>query len=182
MTKQQEMLASALKSQVAKVTGAIKSQVAKFSDQRLNDGDDIWHAREVELRCSVAATANAIYVALKAADPTLDAAEFSAACGLYVSDGRDNYSDCFPGELTWESKPVIKLTCERAREIYATKDAGTFGSFGASIEPHEKDAVEKMQRWLQKKYDGQRYIFWDEALAYIATGEVPPKQAKEQTS
>ena len=27
---------------------------------------------------------------------------FAAACGLYVSDGRDNYSDCHPGELTWE--------------------------------------------------------------------------------
>ena len=112
MTKQQERLTSALKSQIAKVTGAIKSQAAKFSERRLNDGDDIWHAREVELRCGVAATANAIYIALKAADPTLDAAEFAAACGLYVSDGRDNYSDCFPGELTWESAPAYIATGE----------------------------------------------------------------------
>ncbi len=79
------------------LAGAIKAQVDKFSDRRLNDGDDVWLARETELRCSVAATANAICVALR-----LDEARFAAICGLYVSNGRDNYSDCRPGELTWE--------------------------------------------------------------------------------
>lgn len=86
----------------ALVAGAIKSQVARFSDRRLNDGDDVWNAREVELRCGVAATANAIYLVFVASDRTLDAAEFATACGLHVSDGRDTYSDCRPGELTWE--------------------------------------------------------------------------------
>ena len=91
--------------QIKLVAAAIKSRVDKFSDRRLNDGDDVWEARELELRCGVAATASAILVALKAADATLDVAAFAAACGLYVSEGRDNYSDCYPGELTWE-KPT----------------------------------------------------------------------------
>jgi hypothetical protein len=85
------------------LAGSIKSQVATFSDRRLNDGDDVWEAREIELRCVVAATANAICVALQ-----LDAAPFAAACGLHVSNGRDNYSDCRPGELTWEA-PVTAV-------------------------------------------------------------------------
>lgn len=84
------------------VARAIKSRVDAFSDRRLNDGDDVWRERELELRCGVAATANAIAVALKRDDDTLDLAEFASACGLHVSDGRDNYSDCYPGELTWE--------------------------------------------------------------------------------
>lgn len=88
--------------EIALVTGAIKSQVDKFSDRRLNDGDDVWESRELELRCGIAATANAIFVALKDADATLDVAEFAAACGLHVSNGRDTYSDCYPGELSWE--------------------------------------------------------------------------------
>lgn len=80
-----------------KLASAIRSRVAKFSDRRLNDGDDVWRERELELRCGVAATANAICVALD-----LNAQTFAVACGLYVSDGRDSYSDCHPGELTWE--------------------------------------------------------------------------------
>lgn len=86
----------------ADVARAIKSRVAAFSDRRLNDGDDVWRERELELRCSVAATANAIAVELKTSDRTFDVAAFAASCGLYVSDGRDCYSDCYPGELTWE--------------------------------------------------------------------------------
>lgn len=101
MTKQQTLVAV-----------AIKSQVDKFSDQRLNDGDDVWHVRETEFRHGVATTANAICLALKTeadrAFTALDAAEFATACGLYVSDGRDNYSDCFPGELTWEAPRAAK--------------------------------------------------------------------------
>jgi hypothetical protein len=88
------------------LAGAIKSQVDKFGDRRLNDGDDVWLARETELRCGVAATANAICVAATAnaicVTLQLGAAQFAVACGLYVSNGRDNYSDCRPGELTWE--------------------------------------------------------------------------------
>ena len=95
MTKQQTLVAV-----------AIKSQVDKFSDRRLNDGDDVWLARETEFRHGVAATANAICVACKAANAQFDVARFAAACGLHVSDGRDNYSDCYPGELTWEAKAV----------------------------------------------------------------------------
>lgn len=83
---------------VTLLAGAIKSQVAKFSDRRLRDGEDIWEAREIELRCAVAATANAICLALQ-----IDVASFASLCGLHVSDGRDNYSDCRPGELTWEA-------------------------------------------------------------------------------
>ena len=86
------------------VARAIKSRVDAFSDRRLNDGDDVWEAREMELRCGVAATANAIAVEFADADEdaAFDIAHFAAACGLYVSEGRDNYSDCHPGELTWE--------------------------------------------------------------------------------
>jgi hypothetical protein len=84
------------------VARALKSRVDTFSDRRLNDGDDVWEARELELRCSVAATANAIAVSLAGHDTTFDVAQFASACGLYISDGRDNYSDCHPGELTWE--------------------------------------------------------------------------------
>jgi hypothetical protein len=80
---------------------AIKTQVSAFSDRRLNDGDDVWHAREVELRCAVAATATAICVAITL--DALDTAWFASACGLHVSNGRDTYSDCRPGELTWEA-------------------------------------------------------------------------------
>lgn len=88
-----------------RVARAIKSRVDTFSDRRLNDGDDVWRERELELRGSVAATANAIAVEFTDNDAghgLFDIARFAAACGLYVSDGRDNYSDCHPGELTWE--------------------------------------------------------------------------------
>jgi hypothetical protein len=85
------------KTDVQRLAEAISGQVAKFSDRRLNDGDDVWRERELEYRCAVAQTANAVCVALG-----LDAKAFAAACGLYVSDGRDSYSDCHPGELTWE--------------------------------------------------------------------------------
>jgi hypothetical protein len=81
---------------------AIKRRVSAFSSQRLNDGDDVWRERELELRSSVAATANAIAVEFAEANPEFDLTAFAAACGLYVSDGRDNYTDCHPGELTWE--------------------------------------------------------------------------------
>ena len=91
------------------VAAAIKRRVATFSDHRLNDGDDVWHERELALRSSVAATANEIAIALAESDPTFDRAGFAAACGLYVSDGRDCYSDCYPGELTWE-RPRTELT------------------------------------------------------------------------
>lgn len=69
--------------------------------------------------------------------------------------------------------PPIDLTPERAKEIYAAKGQGFFGAFGCLITDHEKAEVEKMQIWLLTKYEGKRYIFWDEALAYIVTGEVP---------
>jgi hypothetical protein len=84
------------------VARAIKTQVDAFSDRRLNDGDDVWRERELELRSAVAKTANAIAVEFHAENPTFDLAGFADACGLFVSDGRDNYSDCYPGELTWE--------------------------------------------------------------------------------
>ena len=80
----------------ARLAEAIRGQVEKFSDRRMND-DDVWRERELERRCGVAETANAICVALK-----LDASTFATACGLHVSDGRDTYSDCHPGELSWE--------------------------------------------------------------------------------
>lgn len=82
---------------ITRLAGAIRGQVAKFSDRRMNDGDDVWRERELAYRCAVAATANAVCAALQ-----LDAAAFAATCGLHVSDGRDAYSDCCPGELTWE--------------------------------------------------------------------------------
>lgn len=89
------------------VARAIKSRVAAFSDQRLNDGDDVWEASELELRCTVAQTANAIAVEFAKSDSAFDTARFAEACGLYVSDGRDNYSNCYPGELTWERPRVV---------------------------------------------------------------------------
>lgn len=81
------------------IAAAIKRQVARFSDRRLNDGDDVWRERELTHRETVAATANAICGALQ-----LDTGTFATACGLYVSDGHDHYSDCCPGELTWEKR------------------------------------------------------------------------------
>ena len=95
------------------VARAIKTIVDAFSDRRLNDGDDVWEARELELRCAVAATANAIVVELMSADIMFDLDQFAEACGLYVSDGRDNYSDCRPGELTWE-RPRASVVTEPA--------------------------------------------------------------------
>jgi hypothetical protein len=88
---------------------AIRDQIDSFSDQRLNDGDDV--EREVEYRCGVAKTANAMCVALR-----MDATAFAAACGLYVSDGRDSYSDCRPGELTWEKPRVSDTPIQRGFE------------------------------------------------------------------
>jgi hypothetical protein len=82
------------------IAEAVRHQVGKFSDRRLNDGDDIWRERELEYRRGITETANAICVALG-----LDAEAFATACGLYVSSGQDSYSDCQPGELTWE-KPL----------------------------------------------------------------------------
>lgn len=102
MTSAQTTYETALKTAQAQAARAIRSRVEKFSDRRLNDGDNVWFARELEMRCAVAETANAIAAAFAAGDPTFDLAAFAAACGLYVSEGRDNYSDCFPGELTWE--------------------------------------------------------------------------------
>lgn len=91
-----------MKPYAQQVARAIKSRVSAFSDRRLSDGDDVWEARELELRCAVAVTANAIAVEFANHDATFDVALFAAACGLYVSNGRDDYSDCHPGELTWE--------------------------------------------------------------------------------
>jgi len=85
------------KKDIDHLAAAIRSQVEKFSNRRLNDGDDVWRERELEMRCTVAKTADAIRTSLG-----LDAASFAAACGLHVSDGRDTHSDCHPGELTWE--------------------------------------------------------------------------------
>jgi hypothetical protein len=84
------------------LANAIKSQVDRFDDRRLNDGDDVWLARETEYRRGVAETANAICGTLEGTDRTFDRAWFAAACGLYVSNGRDTYSDCYPNQLTWE--------------------------------------------------------------------------------
>lgn len=82
---------------IERLAKALRGQVGKFSDSRLNDYDHSWRDPEIEYRRSIAETANAVCVALQ-----LDAATFATACGLYVSDGRDSYSDCRPGELTWE--------------------------------------------------------------------------------
>jgi len=82
---------------IDRLARAIRDQVAKFSDRRLNDGDDLWCEREIAYRHGIAETATAVCAALH-----LDAAAFAAACGLYVSNGLDSYSDCPPGELTWE--------------------------------------------------------------------------------
>jgi hypothetical protein len=82
---------------IDKLAGAIRGQVATFNDRRLNDYDYIWRMGEIEYRRGVAATANAVCVALQ-----LDAAKFAEACGLYVSTGRDAYGDCHPGEISWE--------------------------------------------------------------------------------
>lgn len=101
------------------VARAIKSRVDAFSDRRLNDGDDVWEARELELRCGVAATANAIAVEFARSDTTFNLARFAAACGLYVSEGRDNYSDCRPGELTWEGP-------RHAHDANSASDKGPF--------------------------------------------------------
>ena len=85
------------KHDIQRLAEAIKGQVAKFSDRRLDDGDEILLERELEYRRGIAETANAVCVALQ-----LDAAAFAAACGLYVSHGQDTFNDCRPGELTWE--------------------------------------------------------------------------------
>lgn len=84
------------------VAKAIQSQVAKFSDERLDNGDDVWLERELAFRDGVVATANAIRSEIVPTHVQFDVARFAAACGLYVSNGHDNYSDCHPGELTWE--------------------------------------------------------------------------------
>ena len=86
---------------IQRLAEAFKGQVAKFSDQRLDNGDEILLERELEYRRGIAETANAVCVALQ-----LDAAAFAAACGLYVSQGRDTFNDCHPGELTWEKGPA----------------------------------------------------------------------------
>jgi hypothetical protein len=98
------------------VARAIKSRVDAFSDRRLNDGDDVWEAREMELRCCVATTANAIAVEFAGSDSAFDVAQFAVECGLYVSDGRDNYSDCNPGELTWERPRTVPDKLSTAME------------------------------------------------------------------
>jgi hypothetical protein len=99
-----------VKTTYEQVARAIKSRVDTFSDRRLNDGDDVWEAREMELRCGVATTANAIAIEFAGSDSAFDVARFAAACGLYVSDGRDNYSDCHPGELTWERPRSVEVS------------------------------------------------------------------------
>ena len=85
------------KHDIQRLAEAVRGQVAKFSDRRLDDGDEILLERELEYRRGIAETANAVCVALQ-----LDAEEFATACGLYVSNGRDVFNDCHPGELTWE--------------------------------------------------------------------------------
>lgn len=95
------------------VACAIKSRVDTFSDRRLNDGDDVWRERELTLRETVAATANAIAIELANSDVAFDVARFATACGLYVSNGRDDYSDCCPGELTWERPRGLSETAPR---------------------------------------------------------------------
>jgi hypothetical protein len=36
-------------------------------------------------------------------------ADLPVDCGLYVSDGRDSYSDCCPGKLTWEQPRATEV-------------------------------------------------------------------------
>lgn len=85
------------------IASAIRRLVEKFSDRRLNDGDDVWRERELEYRRGVAETANEIFVELSKKNPMIRASRFAEACGLHVSAGRDNYGDCRPGEITWEA-------------------------------------------------------------------------------
>jgi len=75
----------------------VLEKVKKFNDRKLNDGDRFWHAEEFKYRETVAAMAESLCETFKFHRPT-----FALSCGLYVSEGRDNYSDCRPGELTWE--------------------------------------------------------------------------------
>ncbi len=105
------------RSDIERLAEAIRGQVSKFSDRRLNDGDDVWREREIEYRRGIAETANAI-----CAELGLDAEAFAAACGLYVSDGRDSYSDCHPGELTWEFQSTRSNEIEKSPEHTSTKD------------------------------------------------------------
>jgi hypothetical protein len=84
------------------VARAIKTQVEWFSERALCSGDDSLHRRECAFRCGVARTAQAIAREFHAEHAPFDIAGFATACGLYVSDGRDTYSDCLPGQLTWE--------------------------------------------------------------------------------
>jgi hypothetical protein len=136
---------------------AIKSQVDKFSDRRLNDGDDVWLARETELRCGVAATANAICVALQ-----LDVASFASACGLYVSDGRDNYSDCRPGELTWEAPVAAKKAQEPKQTMSITKNITITDT--TKLSPGEKLVLALPGGIAEQEARGQRELVGSEQL------------------
>lgn len=118
----------------APIAAVIKSQVRKFDDKRLND-DDLF-AREAEYRRATAELANAICDAFKDHSTKFDVAKFAAACGLYVSDGRDTHSDCSPGQLTWE-KPAtaaparVPTTPKEKLEalVESTSDAYSFNRY-----------------------------------------------------
>lgn len=92
------------------VASAIHRRVEKFSDRRMTDGNELWREREIALRCTVAALANEIAKGFEAENPRVfDPAKFAAVCGLYISHGGDNYSNCLPGQITWEN-PAGEVT------------------------------------------------------------------------
>lgn len=146
------------------VTRAIKSRVDAFSDQRLNDGDDVWHAREVELRCAVAATANAFAVEFAASDPTFDVRAFATASGLYVSNGRDNYSDCYPGELTWERPhdddgAFGAATGEAVKNFQALKKIPADGILGSATAAKRVGSSDHELQVALPEYNGWRSTY-----------------------
>lgn len=72
---------------------------------------------------------------------------------------------------TKKTKPLV--TKERAQEILATKGKGLFGSFGTEVTDSEHQEVDKVRDELL--VGASRFIFWDDALKYIATGVLPEK-------
>ena len=72
----------------------------------------------------------------------------------------------------------MKMTSERAKEILASKGRGTFGSFAVLIEDAEYQEVDEVCDQLLREYSGKRFIFWDEALEYMVTGELPAPVSK----
>lgn len=102
-------------------------------------------------------------------------AAISSGALRVVIPGRPPARDLYEAE---EMKKIptslpTPVSAERAREILDSRGAGPLGGYGSPPTPDERSAVELLQLQLLVEAAGARYVTFDDALEYLASGAVP---------